>query len=419
MMIDYENLPKHNVLCIDMKSFYASIECVRRGLDPMTTHLIVIGDRTRSGSVILASSPAMKRDFNIKATHRLFEVPDDPRIIIAEAHMGDYLKISMGITKLFNEFVPVEAIHTYSVDESWLCVDGTEKLFGDRWEVAKKIKDKILNVYGLPSCVGIGPNKFLAKVILDTEAKREGIAECRYEDIPQKLWPLPLIDVWGIGRRMERNLNRFGITTLGQLANYPLHILKRRFGVMGEQLYYHANGVDLSPVIGSSHYTEQKGIGHGITLLRDYDNRNEIETVILELSEEVARRTRKARMAGRTIHFGCGFSKTEGGGGFSRSRSLDNYTNLTSDIYKVCLQLFDENYRGEVVRQINVSITNLASDDHIQLDLFNDVSKKHDLGYAMDAIRDKFGSGALLRARSYTPGGVMLDRVSKIGGHRA
>ncbi|MGI6227658.1 MAG: DNA polymerase thumb domain-containing protein, partial [Peptococcales bacterium] len=321
--------------------------------------------------------------------------------------------------RLLNEFVPLEAIHVYSVDESWICVDGTERLFGDRWEIAKKIKGAIEARFGLPTCIGIGPNKFLAKVILDIAAKKNGIAECRYEDVPDKLWPQPVEKAWGVGRRMKRNLNQMGILTLGHLAHYPLEQLKKRFGVIGEQLYWHAWGVDLSPVTGYHPTNYQKGFGHGITLLRDYNKAAEIKTVILELCEEVARRAREVKMAAKTVSLGLGYSHEAPGGGFFRSFTREEPTNITMEIYEVCLILFTKNYQGEVVRQVHVSLTNLVPDNAVQLNLFEDRVKSHKLGFVVDKVRAKFGSASLLRAQSYTEGGIMPDRAQKIGGHKA
>src|SRR5699024_1275837 len=136
-----------------------------------------------------------------------------------------------------------------------------------------------------------------------------------------KLWPFPVEAIWGIGSRMKDNLNRMGIVTLGQLAQYDLRILKKRFGVMGEQLYWHAWGIDLSPVFGNFIKTEQKGFVHGIALLRDY-TAAEISTCILDLCEEACRRARKAGKAGKTVHLGIRYSKTSGGG-FHRSKSVE------------------------------------------------------------------------------------------------
>jgi len=418
-MINYSTLPHHNVLCIDMKSFYASCECVLHGLDPLTAYLAVIGDRKYSGSIVLASSPKMKQEYGIKTGSRLFEIPRDPKIHLVEARMALYLEQSLAINRLLNEFVPLEAIHVYSVDEFWICVDGTKRLFGDSWEIARKIKETIRQKLGLPACIGIGPNKFLSKVILDIEAKKTGIAECSYENVQEKIWPQPVERIWGIGRRMKRNLNQMGILTVGHLANYPLEQLKKRFGVMGEQLYWHAWGVDLSPVTGYHPTNYQKGFGHGMTLLRDYRKVAEIKTVILELCEEVARRAREAKMAGRTISFGLRYSHYEQGGGFFRSFTRDEPTNITMEIYEVCLMLFQKNYEGKAVRQIHLSLTNLSPDKAIQLNLFEDRVKNHRLGLVVDEVRAKYGSAALLRAPSYTNGGIMPDRTKKIGGHKA
>lgn len=416
--MDYSAYPRNDVLCIDMRSFYASVEAVKLGLDPMKTMLAVVGDPNRSGSIVLAASPELKRKHGISNVSRFFELPDDPDIHIVPAHMADYLRVSMEITRLINQYVPKEAIHQYSVDEVWVTVNGLQKLFGGRWEVARKIKTDIFDSFGITSSVGIGDNKFLAKVVMDLHAKKAGIAECKYEDVEKKLWPFPVEEIWGIGSRMKRNLNRMGIVTLGQLARFDLEQLKKRFGVMGEQLYWHAWGIDLSPVYGDFTKIEQKGFGHGISLLRDY-TKEEVSVCILDLCEEVCRRARTANQVGKTIHLGIGYGK-ETGGGFSRSRSVSIPTNVTMDMYEVCMQLFHEFYDGKSnIRRVYVTLDNLFEKGETQLSLFEDRSKKTDIGYVMDAIRAKHGSTAILRATSYTDAGITLDRSKKIGGHFA
>src|SRR5690625_4248605 len=201
---------------------------------------------------------------------------------------------------LLLKYVPQEAIHVYSIDETWITVNGLEKSFGTRRQIAELIQRDIFNTFGLTCSIGIGDNKFLAKVVMDLYAKKESIAECRYEDVETKLWPFPVEKIWGIGRRMQHNLNRMGIVTLAQLANFNLNVLKKRFGVIGEQLYWHAWGIDLSPVFGNFLKSEQKGFGHGITLLRDY-SKDEVATCILDLCEEVCRRARIEHKVGKTI----------------------------------------------------------------------------------------------------------------------
>lgn len=400
-----------------MRSFYASVEAVRRGLDPMETMLAVVGDVNRPGSIVLAASPALKEKYGISNVSRYFELPDDSTIQIAPARMADYLHISLEITKLITNYAPKEAIHPYSIDETWVTVNGLEGLFGNRREIAEKIKAEILENFGLRASIGIGDNKFLAKVVMDLHSKQEGISECSYEDVEDKLWPAPIENIWGIGIRMKRNLNRMGITTLRQLAHFDLKQLKSRFGIIGEQLYWHAWGIDLSPVYGDFTKQTQKGFGHGISLLRDYTEK-EVATCILDLCEEACRRARIANQAGRTISLGISYS--ENNGGFSRSKSIERPTNVTIDMHEICMQLFNTFYDGKSkIRHVYVTLGNLYRHESIQLDLFENRLQKNNVGYVMDAIRSKYGSTSILRASSYTDAGILLERSKKIGGHQA
>ncbi|WP_141432652.1 DNA polymerase thumb domain-containing protein [Bacillus sp. 03113] len=419
--MDYSQMPHNQILCIDMKSFYASCSAVMEGLDPLQCYLAVVGDTDRSGSVVLAASPKMKKEYGIKTGSRLFEIPDDPRIKIVNPKMSTYLRISSEITRLFHRYVPKEAIHIYSVDESFIQVDGAKRLWGSAEEIAKQIQSDIQHNFGLPSTVGIGPNMLLAKLCLDLEAKKtsSGIAEWTYDDVQRKLWKVsPLREMWGIGRQMEKNLNGMGIFTVGGIARYDLKLLENKFGIMGNQLYHHAHGIDLSE-IRAPIVQGQISIGKSQILLRDYKEESEIKMVILEMCEEVARRTRNHRKAGRTISFGLGYSKDEYGGGFHRSRTIEHPTNVTMDLYHVCLELFYENYQGQTVRSVSISITKLVDDFNLQLDLFDpDGWKKRELGYVVDKIRSRFGSAALLRAVSYTDAGTSLLRAKLVGGHK-
>ncbi|MDQ0231878.1 Y-family DNA polymerase [Metabacillus malikii] len=420
MIEDYRQFPKRKILCIDMKSFYASCAAVLLGLDPLTCYLVVVGDTERQGSIVLAASPKMKKEFGIKTGARLFEVPNDPRIQIVNPKMGTYIRMSTEITKLFHRYVPKEAIHTYSVDESFIEVDGVEHIWGNAQTIAAKIRDDMEREFQLPSAIGIGPNMLLAKVCLDTDAKKTGVAEWTYDDVKEKLWKIePLSKMWGIGSRVEKTLNRMGIFNIGQLANYPLALLEKKFGIMGNQLYYHAWGVDLSEV-GAPIMQGQISFGKSQILLRDYPDPEEVKHVILEICEEVARRARQHKKVGRTVSLTIGYSRDEFGGGFHRSRTMEQPTNITMDIYETCLQLFNKFYANKTVRQIAVSLSNIEDDCEMQLDLFRpNRTKQRTLGYVMDSIRGKYGSDAILRAVSYTPAGTAKHRAKLVGGHKA
>lgn len=419
--MDYSVMPKKIIMCIDIKSFYASCSAVILGLNPLECYVVVVGDLTRSGSVVLAASPKVKKEFGIKTGSRLFEIPKDPRIILVEPQMATYIRISTEITRLFRRYVPKEAIHVYSVDESFIKVDGTASLWGDARQIAEKIKDEMEREFQLPCAIGIGPNMLMAKLCLDLEAKHKGIAEWTFEDVPTKLWSVsPLRKMWGIGRRTEKTLNSMGIFNVGQLAHYQLELLEKKFGVMGNQLYHHAWGIDLSE-IGALSVTEgQISFGKSQILLRDYNEEREIKQVLLEICEEVARRARTHYKAGRTISLGIGYSKEEFGGGFQRSRSIHEPTNITMELYDVCVELFQENYTQKTVRSISVTLSNIVDDYEMQLVLFDDTRwKKRDLGYTVDRIRHKYGSRALLRAVSYTNAGTAVYRSRLVGGHKA
>ncbi|UCZ54658.1 UV damage repair protein UvrX [Bacillus shivajii] len=420
MDIAYDSLPKRTIMCIDMKSFYASCAAVALGLDPLTCHLAVVGDTEREGSVILAATPALKRDFGIKTGNRLFEVPKDSRIQLVNATMATYLNISVQVTELFYQYVPMEAIHTYSVDESFLDIRGTERLWGSDWELAEKIRDDLYKRFGLSCAIGIGPNMLMSKVCLDIEAKKRGIAKWTYDDVEKKLWPIsPLQKMWGIGSRVERRLNHMGIFSVEQLAAYSLPKLEKAFGVMGNQLYYHAWGVDLSE-LGAPILNGQISYGKSQILMRDYNDPIEVKRVILEMCEEVAARAREERRAGQTVCLGVGYSKDATSGGFHRQMTVAEPTNITMEMYDVCLKIFAKNYDGSTVRRVSVALANICDDDSIQLNLLDTARpKQRELGYAMDEIRRKHGSNALLRGVSYAQGGTARHRNTLVGGHKA
>ena len=412
-------MPVRDIACIDMRSFYASCAAVDNGLDVMDTPIAVIGNLERKGSIVLAASPKMKKEFGVKTGTRLFDIPDDPSIVLIEPKMGFFVRISMEIARLLGEYVPKEAIHVYSIDEIFFDLKGTEHLWGPIETTIQRIQDDLLELFQLPSAVGMGPNMLMSKLALDLEAKKTGFAKWGFEDVPTKLWSIiNLSEMWGIGARTEKTLNSMGIYSVGDLANTDLKTLENKFGVLGNQLYHHAWGIDLSEM-GAPLIEGQVSYGKGQILYRDYNTKKDVMAVVLEMCEDIARRTREAGKAGRTVSLSIGYSKDAFGGGFSRSKSIEESTNDTMKIYGVCNQLFDEFYEGRPTRQITVSISNLEDENSMQLSLFEaNKWRNRKLGSAMDAIRSKYGSTALLRAVSYTDAGTAIQRSELIGGHK-
>lgn len=298
---------------------------------------------------------------------------------------------------------------------------GTEKLWGSPEQAAKTIQQAIYEQFRIPSAIGMGPNMLMAKLALDLEAKKSGFAKWSYEDVPKKLWSVrPLSEMWGIGKQMERNLHAMGIQTVGGLANADLKELEKRFGVMGNQLYYHAWGIDLSSLGEPLVTNAALSFGKGQMLMRDYHTRKEIAVVLLEMCEDVMQRTREAGYVGRTISLGLSYSRNAMTKGFHRSRTIEAPTSETLVMYQTCLELLDEYFAGEPARQLSVRITNLEPECSIQLDLFDAHKEQRQIiGHVMDAIRRKYGAIALLRAASYTKAGTAITRNRLVGGHLA
>lgn len=415
----YEKAPNRSIMCIDMCSFYASCIASVENLNVMEVPIAVVGNFQQKGSVVLAASPPMKKRFNIRTGSRLYEIPPHPDIRLFEPKMSLFIRMSMEITRLINNFVPKEAIHVYSIDESFIDLTGTEKLWGPPEETAKYIQQLVYHQFEIPNVVGFGPNMLMAKLALDIEAKKTGFAKWTYNDVPEKLWPImPLSTMWGIGRRTERTLNHMGIYSVYDLAHTDLALLEKRFGVMGNQLYYHAWGIDHSTV-GAPILQGQISFSKGQMLMRDYRSRKEILVVLLEMCEDVARRAREAKKIGRTISLGLSYSKDAFGGGFHRSRTIDEPTNDTLEIFHVCKQLLDEFYTERPARKITITLSNIESEYSMQLSLFDEEKwRNRKLGETMDRLRTKYGTTAILRAVSYTEAGTALTRATLVGGHK-
>ncbi len=340
--MNYEEMPNRPIMCIDMKCFYASCIAMLHGIDILETPVAVVANFDQPGSVVLAASPLMKEKYKIKTGSRRYEIPKHPDIQLFEPKMSFFIQMSMTITKLIANYVPVDAIHVYSVDESFVDLTGTEKLWGSPEQAAREIQAAILDQYNVPSAVGLGPNMLMAKLALDLEAKKTGFAQWTYDDIPKKLWPVrPLSEMWGIGKQMEANLNKMGIQTVGGLANANLNDLEEQFGVMGNQLYHHAWGIDLSKLGEPLITNGALSFGKGQMLMRDYHTRKDLSVVLLEMCEDVMKRARDAGFVGRTISLGLSYSRNAMTKGFHRSRTIDTPTNETLVMYKTCIELLD------------------------------------------------------------------------------
>ncbi|MBZ8125895.1 Y-family DNA polymerase [Bacillus thuringiensis] len=421
-MYDYSILPNRIILCVDLRSFYASVSCIKLGLDPLHTKLAVVGDVNRNGSIVLAATPPLKA-MGVKKIARLYEIPRQKDILIVNPIMGTYIKCSNYITKLALQYVPIEDFHQYSIDEFFMDITDSIHLFArNPHEFAFQFKREIYEHTRIECTIGIGPNLLMSKVALDIEAKQstDGIAYWKYEDVPTKLWGIrPLSKFWGISHKTETKLNRKGIHSIGDLANYPLKYLNQSFGVIGEELHLHSHGIDFSR-ISEKYVPATTSIGKSQILMRDYTI-EEFPIILLEHTEEVCYRLRQQNKLARTVHFSVGYSKNNAGG-IRKTHSLSRPTNLTMDIYHICTYFLHQQYTGEPIRSINISLTNLIQEGEEQISLFDDVTKREQevkLTKVMDEIRTKFGKNSILRGISYTHSATARHRNTLIGGHKS
>ncbi len=412
-----------NIICIDLKSFYASVECVLRGLNPFTTPLVVADKSRSNGSVVLAITPYLKKQ-GVRSRCRVFELPNDPSIIFAKPRMSKYLEYSTRIIEIYLKYVSFEDLHIYSVDEVFLDLTTYLKYYQKTdIEMAEMILQDIYDTTQLPATCGIGPNMLMSKLALDIESKTAPsfIAKWTYDDIPTKLWPVtPLSKMWGIGYNMERNLNRMGLYSIGDIANVPVSKLQRFFGIMGEELYHHAHGIDQSIINEKLVYKPvSKSYGMGQTLFHDYFQ-DDVTQIILEMTDEVTKRLREGNKKAYTINLGISYSRDTGGGGFNRQLTLPFPTSNESEIFHSCMTLFDEFYDESPIRKVTIRVTNLVEEFYVQLELFKDMNrvlKDHKLHSSIDNIKFKYGKSAVLRASSLTESSTVQARNTMIGGH--
>ena len=411
-----------NFLCIDLKSFFASAECLDRGLNPFTTPLVVANPTQGNGAITLAVTPYLKT-LGVKSRGRLYEIPKNIKYMIAKPRMSLYLAKSREVVEVYLKYVSLEDLHIYSIDECFLDVTNYLKMYEKSdYELALDILEDVQKSTGLTATCGIGPNMLLAKLSMDIEAKhnKDFIAKWTYDDIPNKLWPIhPLSKIWGIGPRMEVNLNRLGIYSVYDLAHYDRNKLKQKFGVIGTELWNHANGIDLS-LIGDMEKTKDKSYSHSQVLFKDY-NGNNIKIIIREMVEVVTMRLHKNHVTSSLIGLGIGYSK-DVGGSFYHQIKLDQPTDIESVILANALMIFDKYYEDLPIRKVTVSCGKLQEKSGVQLNIFDNIEKireQEQINEAILEIKDKYGKNALLKASSLLDDSTIQERNKKIGGHSA
>ena len=437
---------KRSCLVIDLKSFYASVECVDRGLDPFETNLVV-ADVTRTDKTIcLAVSPHMKA-LGVPGRCRLFEIPDGIDYITVPPRMARYIQRSAEVYGVYLKYVAKEDIHVYSIDEAFLDVTGYLSLYGmTARELGERIRQDVFDTTGITATCGLGTNLYLAKVALDISAKHDDdcFGELDEESFRATLWNhTPITDFWRVGPGIARRLAAMGIRTMGQLALAPTEPLYREFGVDAEIMIDHAWGIEpvtmadvkayaprsrsfsSSQVFGCDYapddallvakemadslalrLVDEGMLAGGITLWLAYALTGE-ERAAVRAAAPGASRWSKALMPSSTASFA--FSAPS-----SSSREMRDA--VTCAFGRVC-------DRTRMVHRISVSATGVVAADEsgIQLDLLRDeraVAEEDARLRTVNDIRRRFGDNAMLRGMDLLPKATARERNAQIGGHR-
>ncbi len=412
-------------LCIDLKTFYASVECVERRLDPFNTNLVVADESRGKGTICLAITPKMKM-LGVKNRCRLFEIPPTIKYMIAMPRMKKYIEYSANIYAIYLKYFSKEDIHVYSIDEAFMDVTNYLKMYQmNPVELAKMIIKDIFKTYGITATAGIGTNMYLAKIALDITAKHSAtnIGYLDEEKYKKELWyHKPLTDFWQIGKGIERRLNKMRVFTMYDVAHTDQKRLYKEFGVNAEYLMDHSWGKESCTIADIKKYKPKtNSITNSQVLFEDYSF-EKARLVLKEMVELGSLRLIENNLVTNTVGLYIGYSK-DIIKATSESKKLENYTNVYSELLKVFLEIYDNNInRGVAIRRIGVNFANVIETENVQLSLFTDqekIDKERKLELTMSSIKNKMGKNTILRGMNLEEGATTLVRNKLIGGHNS
>jgi DNA polymerase-4 len=369
------------VMHLDMNSFFASVE---QAANPNLKGKPIVVTGSQQRTVILTASYEA-RAFGIKTGMMLFEAKRlCPDVIMVPADNRKYTHTSSQIMRMMHDYTPL--VEVFSIDEAWMDLTHSLSLFGSAENIAYQLKSRIKYQFDITCSIGIAPNKLLAKLASEMK-KPDGLTTIRPEDVSRTLEHMPIKELCGIGRKMERYLTMMSIYTCGELGRCDEARLTRKFGIVGTRLKQMGQGIDDSPVIPAEDADEVKSVGHSMTLKRDITSRHEILRYLLQLSEMVGRRARRYGVAGKTIHLTIRYDDFTT---FGKQATLQQHVNRSEDIYNGAVAILDTIEITLPIRLLGVRITSLCYQRE-QLPLFEEERRKAFMINAMDAVNDKFG----------------------------
>ena len=412
-------------LCIDLKTFYASVECVERGLDPFNTNLVVADESRGKGTICLAVSPKMKM-LGVKNRCRIFEIPPTIKYMIAMPRMKKYIEYSSNIYAIYLKYFSKEDIHVYSIDEAFMDVTNYLKMYKmDPIELAKVIINDIYKTYGITATAGIGTNMYLAKIALDITAKHSvtNIGYLDEEKYKKELWHhKPLSDFWQIGKGIERRLNKMRIFTMYDVAHTDQKRLYKEFGINAEYLIDHSWGKESCTITDIKKYKPKtNSMTNSQVLFEDYSF-EKARLVLKEMVELGSLRLIENNLVTNTVGLYIGYSKdiVKATGG---TKKIINYTNIYTELLKTFLDIYDKTTnRNVAIRRIGVNFANIIETENVQLSLFTDqekIDKERELELVISSIKNKMGKNKILRGMNLEEGATTLVRNKLIGGHNS
>lgn len=407
---------------IDMKSFFASVECAERGLNPMTTNLVVADKERTEKALCLAVSPSLKK-LGVKNRCRLFEIPKGIDYIIAKPRMKKYIEYNAKIYGIYLKYIDKKDIHVYSIDESIIDVTDYLKLYDIRAKAfALKLIREIKETVNIPATCGIGTNMYLAKVALAITAKKsnDGIGWLDENKFKKELWfHRPLSDFWGFSRGIESHLARLGIYDMHGISKADSDMMYKEFGVNAEIIIDHSNGIEPVRMEDIKNYKRKShSISQAQVLSRGYKY-DEIKIVLKEMINEGCNTLMKNHLVTNVISIHLGY---DGEGLSHASSKISITTNLYSYIIEEALKIFERIVdRNRLVKRIGFSF-NALPDIYEQYDLFTDmesVEKQKKLMNSVINLKERFGKNSVLKAIDFEEGATQIERNKLIGGHNS
>ena len=382
MPADAVAMKERIILHIDMNAFFAGVE---QQANPALRGkpIAVIG---AGGRTVITTASYEARKYGVKTGMAIWEAKRQcPHIILVVGDNRKYTYTSSRIFHMMLDYTPL--VEVFSIDEAFLDVTHSLKIFGTPERIVYLLKARIRQSFGLTCSVGIAPNKLLAKLASEMK-KPDGLTLIRPDDISRVMDPLPITDLCGIGSRTERRLNLLGIKTCGDLGRFPIDILKRKFGIIGQRLHEMGLGMDDSPVVPAGEQDRVKSVGHSMTLQRDISRRQDILKYLLQLSEMVGRRARRYGVSGKTVSLYVRYADFYSS--FGKQQTLAAPISQSDDIYKAAIDILDTVELQQPVRLLGVRLSNLQH-QAAQLPLFPRERRKALMVRAMDAVNNRYG----------------------------